>query len=151
MWISISWIRIIITAPSGQIRSAWECHSWIGLDFFILILNILKDLNVLSRFILFIESFLPTGWRTFMWWKNLPKCCTILVWIAGCWNSSNILLMSRPSKNNCWFLHIFGARFGGKDCGLCPYNPSAEEVGGFLYESGSELWKLFNIFLPPEY
>jgi hypothetical protein len=32
----------------------------------------------------------------------------------------------------------FGARFGGKDCGLCPYNPSAEEVGGldgFLYEA----------------
>jgi hypothetical protein len=32
---------------------------------------------------------------------------------------------------------IFGDRFGGKDCGLCPYNPSVEEVGGldeFLYE-----------------
>jgi hypothetical protein len=32
----------------------------------------------------------------------------------------------------------FGAQFCGKDCGLCPYNPSAEEVGGldgFLYEA----------------
>jgi hypothetical protein len=33
---------------------------------------------------------------------------------------------------------MFRAWFGGKDCGLCPYNPSAEEVGGldgFLYEA----------------
>jgi len=33
---------------------------------------------------------------------------------------------------------MLGAGFGGKDCGLCQYNPSAEEVGGcwdgFLYE-----------------
>jgi hypothetical protein len=31
---------------------------------------------------------------------------------------------------------IFRGRFGGKDCGLGPYNPSAKEVGGlkvFLY------------------
>ncbi len=26
-----------------------------------------------------IESFLPIGWRTFIWWKNPPKYCTILV------------------------------------------------------------------------
>jgi hypothetical protein len=32
---------------------------------------------------------------------------------------------------------IFGEWFGGKDCGLCTYNPSAKEVGydGFLYEA----------------
>jgi hypothetical protein len=30
------------------------------------------------------------------------------------------------------------ARFGGKDCGFCLYNPSAEEVGGsdgFLHDA----------------
>jgi hypothetical protein len=33
---------------------------------------------------------------------------------------------------------MFGDLSGGKDCGLCPYNSSAEEVGGlevFLYEA----------------
>jgi hypothetical protein len=39
-----------------------------------------------------LESFLPIGWYTFFnEKKNRPKCCTILVWIAGCWNSSNNL------------------------------------------------------------
>jgi hypothetical protein len=64
------------------------------------------------------------------------------VWIAGCWNSSNILLMSCNLKNNCRLSRIFGDRFGGKDCGLYPYNPSAEEVGGlevFLYEAAQNL------------
>jgi hypothetical protein len=35
-------------------------------------------------------------------------------------------------------LRIYGARLGGNDCGLCPYNRSAEEVGGsdgVLYEA----------------
>jgi hypothetical protein len=33
---------------------------------------------------------LPSYWLVhFFKWKNRPKCCTILVWIAGCWNSSN--------------------------------------------------------------
>ncbi len=72
------------------------------------------------------ESFLPIGWRTIISWKNPPKCCTILVWIAGCWNSSNILLTSHNPKNNCWLSHIFVARFGGKDRGWCPYNPCAQ-------------------------
>ncbi len=62
----------------------------------------------------YIESFLPIGWHTLLWCKNPPKCCTILVWIAGCWNSSIILLMSRNPKNNCWLFHIFRDRFGGK-------------------------------------
>jgi hypothetical protein len=48
------------------------------------------------------------------------------VWIAGCLNSSDIPLMSLNPKNNCCLTLIFGARFGGKDCGLCPYKPYAE-------------------------
>ncbi len=52
----------------------------------------------------------------FYWWKNHPlKCCSILVWIAGCWNS---LLTTRNPKNNWCLSPIFGARFGGKDRGL---------------------------------
>ncbi len=31
-----------------------------------------------------IESFLPIDWRTFIWWKNQPKCCTI--WF-GMWDA----------------------------------------------------------------
>ena len=55
-----------------------------------------------------------------------------MVWIAGCWNSSIILLTSRNPKNNCWFSHIFGARFGGKDWGLCLYKPWSEQAGGWI-------------------
>ncbi len=39
-------------------------------------------------------------------------------------------------KNNCCLSHIFGARFGGKDRGLCTYKPWSEQAGGldaFLY------------------
>ncbi len=57
---------------------------------------------------------LPIGCHTFICRKNLPKVCSILVRIAGCWFSSNILLI------NCWLSRIFGARFGRKDYGLCP-------------------------------
>ncbi len=35
------------------------------------------------------------GWRSFTWWKKPPKCLSILVWIAGYWNS---LLTSRNPK-----------------------------------------------------
>jgi hypothetical protein len=44
------------------------------------------------------------------------------------------------SKEQLLTLRIFGARLGGKDCGLCPYNPSAAGgLEGFWYEYGSEL------------
>ncbi len=58
-----------------------------------------------------IESCLPIGCRTFIWRKNPPKCCSILVWIAGCWNS---LLANRNPKNIWCLSRIFGAGFGGK-------------------------------------
>ncbi len=93
-----------------------------------------------------IDSFLPIGWHTFIWWKKLPKYWTILVWIARYWNSSNILFTSRNSKNNCWLSLIFKGRLGRKDCGLCPYNQSAEEVGRlevFLYGEVDVLFKAY--------
>ncbi len=85
-----------------------------------------------------LESFLPTGCRTFICWKKQQNCWSILVWIADCWFSSNILLTSRNPKNNCWISRIFGVRSGGKDYGLCSYNKWSQQVGGldaFLYEA----------------
>jgi hypothetical protein len=58
--------------------------------------------------------------------------------LPGCWNFSNILLMRRNPKKNCWLSGIFWVRFGGKDRGLCPYKPWSEQAGGwihFLYEA----------------
>ena len=55
-------------------------------------------------------------------------------------------LTNRNPKNNCWLSHIFGVRFGGKDCGLCPwYNPWSQQGGwleAFLYEAAQN----FDVF-----
>ncbi len=70
---------------------------------------------LLVRITVCTESCLTIGWHTFIWWKNPPKCSSILVWIAEWWNS---LLTSHNPKNNWNLSRIFGARFGEKDCGL---------------------------------
>ncbi len=108
---------------SGTIGWALKTTSIaIGFWFFNFTLEYWKDFNVLSRFMqkwiqppayvimVCIESCFSIGWHTFIWWKNPPKCCSILVWIAGCWNS---LLLSRNPKNNWCLSCIFGARLGG--------------------------------------
>ncbi len=67
--------------------------------------------------------------------KNPPKCSSILVWIAEWCNS---LHTSRNPKNNWYLSHIFGARFGEKDCGLSTCKPWTEQARGleaFLHES----------------
>jgi hypothetical protein len=49
---------------------------------------------------------------------------------------------SRNPNNN------FGDRFCRKDCGLCPYSPSAKEVGGLkvsLYEAAQNFELFSNI------
>ncbi len=148
---------------SGQIESAWEWYHWLGLEknrhrfsIFSFQFWIFKNTSkfwaasyknesnlLLVRITVCIESFLPIGWCTFIRWKNPPKGCTILVWIAGCWT---ILLTSHNPKNNCWLSGIFGARFGGKDCGLWPptnRNPNKQKVR-FIFEwSSSELQSFF--------
>ncbi len=100
----------------------------------------MNDFNVLSRsmqkwiqplhvrIMVCIESFLPVGWRTFIWWKSPPKCCSILVWIARCWNS---LLTSRNPKNNWCLSSIFVARFSGKDGFLSTCKPWSKQVGSW--------------------
>ncbi len=110
MWVCV-YMRVV------PLDRPWKGHQPLLLvfDFLILLLNIWKTSKfwaascknesnlLLHRILVCIESCLPVAWLTFIWWKNLPKCCSILVWIAGCWNS---LLTSRNPKNN-WCLPHF--------------------------------------------
>ncbi len=82
---------------------------------------------LLVRFTVCTESCLPIGWRTFIWWKNPPKCSSILVWDAEWWN---FLHASRNPKNNWCFSRIYGVRFGEKDRGLSTCKPWTEQAGG---------------------
>ncbi len=111
-------------------------------DFLISLLNIWKtskiwaascknESNLLFVWItVCIESCLQIGWRAFNWWKNPPKSCSILVWIAGCWNS---LFTSHNPKNNWCLSRIFGAWFSGKDRGLSTCKPWSKQVGGWIH------------------
>jgi hypothetical protein len=59
-----------------------------------------------------------------------------LFWF-GLRNVGILLLTSRPPKNNCR-LTYWEPDLAEKICGLCPYNQSAEEVGGldgFLHDA----------------
>ncbi len=147
----------------GQIVSAWEWYHWIGLEenincnkflIFHFSLEYLKRLQRSelihtkknptsclfgSRFVK--NYFLSIGWRTFICWKNPPKGYSILVWIAGCWNSSNILLTGHNPKNNCRLSGIFGAWFAF--CAQTNCDPNKQEVRFIFVWSSSELWSLF--------
>ncbi len=92
-----------------------------------------------------IESFLPIGWHTFIWYKNPPKCCSILVWIAEWWSSS---LSSRNPKENWCPSRTFGARFGEKDSGLSTcklWSEQAGELEAFLHDAAQNLEVVSNI------
>ncbi len=112
---------ILLKVPSGQIGSTWEWYHWKALEKYInhnmfLIFyfwswifdksskfwaaSCKNESNLLLvRFTVCIESCLPIGWRTVIWWKNPPKCSSILVWVAEWWK---FLLASRnPKKNWC--------------------------------------------------
>jgi hypothetical protein len=124
---------------------------------FYFLLNIWKDLKVLSRFMQnwiqcpaflyhVLHRILLSYWLAhfYLMKKNLPKCFSILVWIAGCWNS---LLTGRNPKNNWCLSNIFGARVGGKDCGLSTCKPWSKQAGGWIHFCikrlrSSELWTL---------
>jgi hypothetical protein len=58
-----------------------------------------------------------------------------------------ILLTGRNPKNICLLSCIFGARFGGKDCGLCPIrDPNKEDdKRNFVYEAAQNLEIFTNI------
>ncbi len=141
-----------LKVQSGQIGSAWEWYYWIGLKKDI---NCYMVLIFLFWSWIFENSskfwaasyknasnppsccdhrlfrILSCYWMShFYLLRNPTKCCSILVWIADCWFPWNILLTSCNPKNNCWISRIFGAWFGGKDRGMCPYNPWSQQVGG---------------------
>ncbi len=78
----------------GEKRNRSMC--WSGLVWAASCKN--KSNLLLIRITVCIESFLPIGWHTFHWWKNLPKCCSILVLIAECWSSSLCMKRLRISK-----------------------------------------------------
>ncbi len=84
---------------------------------------------LLVRFTVCIESCLPIGWRTFIWWKNPPKFSSILIWIAEWWN---FLPASRNPKNNWCLSRIYGVRFGKKDRSLSTCKPWTEQAGGLM-------------------
>ncbi len=100
------------------------------LNFFISVLNIWKDFKVLSSFIKkWIQSpacsdhglyrILSSNWMAhFIWWKNLPKN-----WLYWFGLRDVEILHSRAviQRTIVDGSRIFGARFGGKDHGMCPY------------------------------
>ncbi len=138
-------------APVRPEWSTWEWYHWIGLE---------KDINRYRFLIFWFHSWifektskfwaascknesnflcsdhglhrnLSSYWLAhFYLTKNLPKCCSILVWIAGCWNS---LLRSHNPKNNWCLSRIFGARFGRKVCGLSTWKLWSKQAVGWIH------------------
>ncbi len=153
-----------LKVPSGQIGSTWEWYHWISLEkdsnrYGFLIFKFYSWIFektskfwagswknqsnlLLVQITVCIESCIPISWRTFIWWKNLPKGSSIFVLIAGCWNS---LFTSRNPKNNWCLFRIFGARSGGKDHGLSTYRPWSKQAGGWIHLCMKQLRTLNSI------
>jgi hypothetical protein len=54
-------------------------------------------------------------------------------------------LLFGEKRTILFFPRIFGDWFGGKEFGLCTYNPSAREVGGLEeWSEAAENFKLFS-------
>jgi hypothetical protein len=138
--------------------SPWKAHQPLHVfDFLISLLCIWKDFKLLSSFMLkwiqppvcsdhSLHRILSSYWLAHLYlMKKSEKCCSILVWITGCWNS---LLTSRNPKNNLCISHIFGARFGGKDHGLSACKPWSKQEGGWINFCMNQLrtLKFYQIF-----
>ncbi len=136
----------------------WKGHqALLVYDFLILILNFWKNFKVLSRFIQ--KCLQPPASLAHGLYGILSSYClatllfdkkirlnAALFWFGLRWNSSNVLLTSRPPKNNCWLFHIFRARFGWKDCRFEPKQPVCRRNRRnrwIFVQNGSELWSLF--------
>ncbi len=144
-----------LEVPSGQIGWAWEWAHWIGRYMFWffnfdleylrrvqsseLLLTKMNPTSCLFGSRVGLESFLPIFLSHFYWLKKSAKVLLYLFYCGLLVLFKYFLLTSRNPKNNCWLSRIFGARFGRKDRGLCPYNPWSMQQGGwldaFLYES----------------
>ncbi len=82
---------------------------------------------LLVWFTVCIESCLHIDGCTFIWWKNPPKCSSILVWVVEWWN---FLLASRNPKNNWRLSRIYGVRYGEEDRGLSTCKLWTKQAGG---------------------
>ncbi len=80
-----------------------------------------------DRITVCIESCLPIGWRTLIWWKNPPKCSFFLVWIAEWWH---FFTCEPQSKEQLMSLPHF-------------WSTVRRRIRGFFAWSGSELWSGF--------
>jgi hypothetical protein len=160
-------LSVTLKVPSGQIGSAWEWYNWIGLKkdinhaicfwFFNFDLEYLRrvqiseplqtKMNSIVGITVCLESFLPVGCHTFICWKN-PQSAALfwfglrIVGFLHIFYSQAVI----PRKIvDC----IFGARFGRKNRGMCPYKmiqpviPTRRMITGISVWSGSELWSLF--------
>ncbi len=102
--LSFNFAVAFLKVPSGQIGSAWEWYHWKALlndinRYLFLIFNfwscifdksskfwaaLCKNVSnlLLVRITVCIESCLPIGWRTFILWKNPPKCRSTVFWFG---------------------------------------------------------------------
>ncbi len=98
---------------------------------------------MLVWFTVCIESCLPIGWRTFIWWKNPPKFSYILVWIAEWWNFFTCEPQSKEQLMS--LLHLWSTvwRKRSRLQHMQPVNRISRRIGGLFAWSGSELWSCF--------
>jgi hypothetical protein len=128
--------NVLWKVPSGQIGSTWEWYHWIGLEknincyigawFFNFTLEYVKDFKVL---ICFMQKWIQPP-ACLDHGLHPPNCCSILVLIAGCWNS---LLTNHNPKNNWCLSRIFVAWFGGKDRGLSTCKLWSKQAEGWIH------------------
>ncbi len=143
--------------PSGQIGSVWEWYHRIGVE---------KDINRYRGFWFFnfssenlkrhqnseplhtwiqppacsyhgLYRILSSYWLAhFYLLKNSAKGMHYFGWIAGCWNSSNVLFTTRIPKINCW--HFWSTDRGEKImiCAHTNRDPTtSRRLDSFLYEA----------------
>ena len=102
-----------------------------------------NDSNLLLvRITICIESCLAIGWRTFIWWKNPPKCSSILVRVAEWWSFYLRAAIQRTIDASPAFMEYGLAK---KIAAWAHTNrePNKQEIGFNFAWSGSELWSCF--------
>ncbi len=149
--------------PSSQIVSTWESYHWISLGkdinryrffyFFILLVNIWKTSKfpaescknesnlLLVRVTVCIESCLPIGWRTFIWWKIPPKCSSI--WFGS--QDVGILYSWAVSQRTIDVSPAFLEHGLAEKIAVWAHanrDPNKQEVGFIFAWSYSEFWTL---------
>ncbi len=84
---------------------------------------------LLVRIPVCIESCLPIGWRTFIWWKIPPKCCSILVWKGDV----GILYSWAVIQRQLMSLSYFWSTVRWEDRSLSTCKPWSKQAGGWIH------------------